>query len=150
MRSPIIRQISLLFFTLCLAPTLPAFGQASTVVVDLPGVDVITDVGYYISIETPDAITISLDGSSTSSYQGSATFIFETNIQAQIYLDVEAVSAAGGTWTATATPDIVNWGTTNVTVTVRATGLNILMLPGGTTGFKVAELTISVLPLINP
>lgn len=129
---------------------IPSTSNADNVLLSIPGVDIITDVGYYISIDNTDPITITSNTESNDpirSFQGSTTLTFESNVAAQIYLSIESTSVAGGSWNATASPEIIGLGTTDVIVTISVSNLNLLTLPGGTSGVKVAELTISVLPL---
>ena len=145
-----ITSIGTLFLTIITLACMPSISKADNVLLSIPGVDIITDVGYYISIDNTDPITITSDARSNDpirSFTGSTTLTFESNVVAQIYLSIEGTSMAGGSWDATASPDIIGLGTTDVIVAINVSNLNLLALPGGTTGFKVAQLTISVLPL---
>ncbi len=126
--------------------------KGNTILYEAPNIDITTDVGYFISIDNTNPITVTSNQASADpihSYQGSATYTFESNFIAQITTDIIPTSPAGGTWSATANPDTVEIGSTQVTIAVNVDNLDVMKLIGGTQGVKIAELTISILPIIK-
>jgi hypothetical protein len=61
---------------------------------------------------------------------------------------ITARSAAGGTWTATVTPDVIGPGVNLKTdIFIKGTGLNLAALPPGSTTVQVAELEFTFTPV---
>jgi len=151
-----------LFAVALLAVVMPAFAGSlkvhepwpcAPIPQEVAKIDVVMDVGYFIQIKDQNPITVVQDTSSTAPYTTyigcKKTDVF-SNFNAQLLLSAAAVGDAGGSWTATATPNIVpkSKSATSVEICVKGTNVNISKLEGGTKGVKVAEVTIKVLPAI--
>jgi len=114
-------------------------------------IDVVMDVGYYINIVDQKAIKVVQDSTSNDPYHtyvGCKKTDVKTNFTAQLLLSAASASAAGGSWSATATPSIVTPPLTNVEICVKGTKVDIDKLTGGAKGVKVAEVTVKVLPAV--
>jgi hypothetical protein len=114
-------------------------------------IDVVMDVGYYINIVDQKAIKVVQDSTSSDPYHtyvGCKKTDVKSNFSAQLLLSAASASAAGGSWSATATPSIVTPPLTNVEICVKGTKVNIDQLTGGAKGVKVAEVTVKVLPAV--
>jgi hypothetical protein len=147
-----------LFAVAMLAVVMPAFaGQlkihepwpCSLIPQEVAKIDVVMDVGYYIQIVDQGPLPVVQDTSSNDpyhTYTGCKTTDVKTNFVAQLILSAAPASLANGSWSATATPSVVNPPVTNVEICVTGTGVNIDQLVGGTKGVKVAEVTVKVLP----
>ncbi len=115
-------------------------------------IDVQLDVGFYIKIKDQNPIEIYQDGTignkdPYTNYSGCKTTDVISNFAAQ--LSVKAASKgtpAGGSYSATITPNVVPAGTTPVQICVQGTNVNIGALTGGAKNVKVAEVTVSVMP----
>ncbi len=62
---------------------------------------------------------------------GCATATVDTNSRVQLSVEVTATSAAGGTWTGTVTPEIVDAGTNLVEICVRGENVDLTAVPAG-------------------
>ncbi|MEN6425756.1 MAG: choice-of-anchor Q domain-containing protein [Phycisphaerales bacterium] len=83
---------------------------------------------------------------SSYSYIGNTSVTIQLNFKGQLSATATATSAAGGTWTAWVVPNIVGPGTVTVQVWVQVVGLDISVLPGGST-VQVAEVKLYVVPV---
>jgi len=119
---------------------------------EITTIDVIMDVGFYIHIVNQDSIKVTQDGTigdknPYTNYSGCATGDVVSNFAAVLSVSAAAVSgAAGGSWSASITPSSIGAGTTQVTICVQGTGLDITGLAGGQKNVKVAKVTVSVKP----
>ncbi len=144
-----------------LAIAMPAFAgtlkvhdwQKSCVWVSQPitTIDVLIDVGYYIVIVNQDAVTLDqLEG--TNNYAGDYTSEVDSNFDATLSVSI----AAAGVDITELKAEITAGGTvpanvpTTLVVHITANGVAIEDLTAGTTGQKIADLTISVEPSANP
>jgi len=112
-------------------------------------IDVVLDVGFYIEIVDEKAIKVEQDTQSSDpakTYVGCKKTDVKSNFAAQLLVSAAAASAAGGSWSATVTPNTVPAGTTNVEICVKGTSVDISKLTGGSKNVKVAEVTVKVLP----
>jgi len=149
-----------LFAVAMLAVVVPAFaGQlkvhepwpCAPIPQEVCKIDVVMDVGYYINIVDQKAITVKQDSTNSDPYHtyvGCKKTDVKANFSAQLLLSAASASAAGGTWSATATPSVVTPPLTNVEICVKGTGVNIDKLTGGAKAVKVAEVTVKVLPAV--
>jgi hypothetical protein len=114
-------------------------------------IDVTMDVGWWINITDQKPIKVDQDTTSTDpfhTYVGCKKVDVKSNFNAQFVLEVSSASAAGGSWSATANPNPIGPGTTNVEFCVKGTGVKIENLTGGSTNVKVATLSVKVLPAV--
>jgi len=149
-----------LFAVAMLAVVVPAFaGQlkvhepwpCAPIPQEVCKIDVVMDVGYYINVTDQKAITVKQDTNTSNpyvNYIGSNAIDMKANFNAQLLLSAAATSAAGGAWSATATPSVVTPPLTKVTIEVKGANVNIDKLTGGAKAVKVAEVTIKVLPAV--
>lgn len=99
---------------------------------------------FEITLDVPAGITYPVTLNGAYSHQ------IETNFIAELKLEIEATSAAGGTWTAWFDPDpgAVGPGTTTVTWRVRGENVAVGALTPGAMDVTVAEVTLSVRPAL--
>jgi len=123
--------------------------------VEVCKIDVVMDVGFYIKIVDQGPIEVVQDTTSDSPYKtyiGCKTTDVISNFKAKLFLEAKSSSPAGGSWTGTFGPGgpsdlVVLAGTTNVEICAKGTGVDIGKLTnGGAKDFKVAEITVKVLP----
>ncbi len=117
---------------------------------DMTDMDILMDVGYFIVIVDQGPIHVSSDITAPDpyhTYEGCKSTNVESNFWARLYVEAAAVSAAGGYWSATVEPDYVPPGTTTIQICVVGEDVRIENLFGGAQEVKVAEITMSVLPL---
>jgi hypothetical protein len=107
-------------------------------------IDVVLDVGYYVHIKDQKPIKVVQCGN-METYCGCKKTDAKANFEAQLIPSIGSASAAGGNWSATITPNVIN-GSANIEICVEGKKVNIGNLAGGAKGIKVAELTIKVLP----
>ncbi len=96
-----------------------------------------------------DCVVLEPDpGDPTGTFTFTGGFWFTTEFKMKVTPTVTANSAAGGTWTATLTPDVIGPGTNLKTdIFIKGTGLNLAALPPGSTTVQVAELNFEFTPV---
>ncbi len=79
---------------------------------------------------------------------GPYVFQIESNFEAELLLEVKAVGTSGGTWTAwfDPNPGTVGPGAASVYWRIRGEDVGLHLLPAGTTGVKIAEVTLYARP----
>ncbi len=68
---------------------------------------------------------------SAQNLSGCTNATVESNFRVQLSVEVSASSAAGGTWTGTITPDVIDPGTTVVEICVRGENVDLTAVPPG-------------------
>jgi hypothetical protein len=98
------------------------------------------DVQYDVPA-SPPTFPINLSGASSTDIQ--------LNFQGEVRLEAAAASAAGGTWTATFSPDPnpVGPGTVHLAFAVHGVGVEVWKLPANTLDVKIATVTVLARPL---
>ena len=117
---------------------------------EITTIDVVMEVGYYIHVKDQKSITVKQDTSASDpykTYKGCKTTDIVSNFPAKLSSSVKSASAAGGSWSASFTPDAITAGTTSVQICVKGSKVDIGSLTGqaGKT-VKVAVLHIMVVP----
>jgi len=149
-----------LFAVAMLAVVVPAFAGSLKVHEPWPcapipqevcKIDVVMDVGYFITILDQKPITVKQDTTSSkpySTYTGCKKTDVKSNFNAQLIVSAAASGDAGGSWSVTANPTSIpkQKAATSVEICVNGKDVNIDQLTGGAKGVKVAEVTIKVLP----
>ncbi len=102
----------------------------------LPGVTLTFVVGTLYVELTPDPVF-------PDTYTGSVRLgINDLSDTRKVYADVTATSAAGGTWTGWAVPDIINPPGGTFTLWVKGEGLILTALPPGSKSVNVAQVDL--------
>ena len=115
---------------------------------DICVIDILIDVGYYIVVDNQDAITLT-QAAGTNNYSGTYTSNVDANFDAILSVSIaESGDVAISELTATITGGgtVVAGVTSVLTVDIVANGVAIEDLIAGTTGQKIANMTISVVP----
>ena len=97
---------------------------------------------FNITFDVPYGVT------SAATLNGSYTHTVENNFEAELKLEIEATSVAGGDWTAWFDPDpgTVGPGSEMVSFRIRGENVAVQLLTPGDDDVKVAEVTIYVRP----
>lgn len=97
---------------------------------------------FNITFDVPYGVT------SATTLNGSYTHQVDSSFAAELKLEVEATSVAGGTWSAWFDPDpgIVGPGSEMVTFRIQGQNVAVQLLTPGASDVKVAEVTIYVRP----
>lgn len=97
---------------------------------------------FEITFDVPYGVT------SSQTLNGSYTHEVETNFEAELKLEVQSTSVAGGTWTAWFDPEPgdVGPGSTTVSWRVRGENVGVHLLTPGASDVTIAEVTIYVRP----
>lgn len=77
---------------------------------------------------------------------GCTTATVQSNSRVQLGVEVTAASAAGGTWSGTVTPAVINAGTTVVEICVRGENVDLTQVPPGANR-QLASLSLFAVPL---
>ncbi len=115
-------------------------------------IDVIMDVGFFIHVKDQDPIEVHQDPTADNpfrTYVGCRTTDVISNFEAKLSGKGKSKSPAGGDWSAKFNGEsnlVIPVGTTVVDICVTGKKVNIDKLQGGTKDFKVAEISIRVLP----
>jgi len=114
--------------------------------VQITTIPVKMDIGYWVNIPDQGDLSITMTQQTIHSYSGCTNMKVQTNSNLTLSCSITPVGNVGGDYSCSVNPSTVGMGETTVQVCASLVNANLMNVAGGTTGLKVADVKVFVVP----